>query len=215
MRIQWNEFHRHLEDLLHHSPSLAQEQKAVTQIQAKNGELLKRCHNIVVDLEKDNTQQASRVKQAIVLLFSLFIVVIAASYVLVIAPVLKQIVSVIGNVNDGSEQLNTVAGELRSTSLNLSDAANLQASSLEQTSASMEEMAGMTSQNADFAKRAGEMANKTKAAIANGEESVIRMMNAMEQISTSSQRVQKIVRSISRDCLSNQYPFSQRRPRSR
>jgi len=74
--------------------------------------------------------------------------------------------------------------------------ASEQASSLEETSASLEEMASMTTQNAENASQASVKAGTALDAAKNGNAAMDRMGGAMEAIKTSSGDVAKIIKTI-------------------
>jgi len=78
----------------------------------------------------------------------------------------------------------------------LSERTEEQASSLEETASSMEEMTTTVNQNADFARRASELANIVRTDASKGSEVVERAINAMGEINKSSGRISEIVTTI-------------------
>jgi methyl-accepting chemotaxis protein len=71
-----------------------------------------------------------------------------------------------------------------------------QAASLEETSASLEEMASMTKRNAENAAKANELAREARAAADKGAEDMQAMNQAMEAIKISSDDIAKIIKTI-------------------
>jgi len=117
----------------------------------------------------------------------------------------------IGDVLEiSSDCLTNVAGEVASNSQNLAEGASRQAASLEETSASIEEISSMTSRNAEGAGQAKETSTKTRAAAEAGmlqtqemqramnsvEESSREMVEALDGIRQSGNEVSKIIKTI-------------------
>jgi methyl-accepting chemotaxis protein len=88
------------------------------------------------------------------------------------------------------------ANGFSSTSTQLADGAGQQAAALEETSASLEEMAGMTRRNAESAQNAKVIAGKTRSAVENGAAGMQRMTAAMSGIKSSSAEISKIIKTI-------------------
>ncbi len=97
-----------------------------------------------------------------------------------------------GAVNDIFEK----ASGFSATSNLLASGASEQAASLEETTASLEEMASMTRQNADAAQTAKQIASETRTAVENGSEGMKRMTAAMDGITSSSAEIGKIIKTI-------------------
>ena len=107
------------------------------------------------------------------------------------------------NLGQVSGTLSTVASDMfnkasgfNSTSTLLADGASQQAASIEETSASLEEMASMTRRNAEAATNAKQIAGETRAAVDNGAAGMKRMTTAMDGIKTSSAEISKIIKTI-------------------
>lgn len=88
------------------------------------------------------------------------------------------------------------ASQVSSTSQCLASGASQQASSLEETSASLEEMAGMTKRNAELAITADELSGKTRLAAESGSNEMRNMLQAMEAIRLSGNNISKIIKTI-------------------
>lgn len=89
-----------------------------------------------------------------------------------------------------------VAGAISSTSQRVAHGANTQASSLEESSASLEEIASTIRQNADHAKRASELTTVTRNAADTGAVEMQEMTGAMEAIASSSNEISAIIKTI-------------------
>jgi len=94
------------------------------------------------------------------------------------------------------EGLRTMISEIITASENLSDSACVQASSVEQTSASLEEISSMTRQNAVNTKTADRIAGTVNQAVTHAQDSMTELTGSMEAISQVSHQTSKIIRSI-------------------
>ncbi len=103
---------------------------------------------------------------------------------------------ILGQVWASVDQVATGAGEVSSASQTLSDGATKQASSLEQTTASMQEIAAQTRQNAENAEQANQLATAARKGGEDGTGQMKMMLVAMEDINKSSDEISKIIKSI-------------------
>ncbi len=94
----------------------------------------------------------------------------------------NKIGKIIAEVRENSDALVSSAKELSETSGVLSQAANEQASSVEQTSASLEEMVATISSNADHASSTDSLARRSAVEIQNGGQAVMETSEAMKKI---------------------------------
>ncbi len=157
---------------------------------------------------------------------AVFVVAIALSLLLsifmtrlILAPI-RQTISVIRQVADGdltrdiqihskdelgtlAESVNTMrtkmgdaVGQSMTISQVLSESASEQAASLEETSASLDEMASMTRQTADNTAEANTLMNTAKQAIEKANTSMTELTESMKVIAGASEQTQHIVKSI-------------------
>jgi methyl-accepting chemotaxis protein len=99
-------------------------------------------------------------------------------------------------MREGAEQVMSAASQVAVSSQSLSQGATEQAASLEETSASMEEMASMTRMNADNAHQAATLMAEVDAQVATSNRMLGQMVTAMASIRDSSARVSKIIKTI-------------------
>ena len=102
----------------------------------------------------------------------------------------------IRGIQRAAEESNEAAEGITAASHRLADGTTQQAAALQETSASLEEMASMTGNNADSARTAKEIANQTRAAAELGHGDMQEMSGAMDAIKSSSDNIAKIVKSI-------------------
>ncbi len=99
-------------------------------------------------------------------------------------------------LGDGSEQTASAAGQVSQSSQVMAAGASTQASSLEETSASLEEITAMTRSNADKAHEAMALAGAANTSAGKGAQAMTEMMAAIESIKQSSDETAKIVKTI-------------------
>ncbi len=111
--------------------------------------------------------------------------------------------SLAGSLSNSVEDLDSGVSHLLSTSENialvsatLAEASSSQASSLEQTVSTMEEMSAMTRQNAENAGLAKTLADGMGESVEKANGSMVSMVSAMEQISQRSEEIGKIIKTI-------------------
>lgn len=104
--------------------------------------------------------------------------------------------NVLTEINSSADQVEAGAGQVASTSQGLSQGASEQASSLEEISATITDVAEQTKQNASNANKANELSMKAKTDAQNGNEEMKDMLNAMKEINESSKNISKIVKVI-------------------
>ncbi|MGE5087446.1 MAG: methyl-accepting chemotaxis protein [Bacillota bacterium] len=104
----------------------------------------------------------------------------------------KSIQIVIQNLTDNSDHVSQAAHQIASSSEGLSQASTEQASSLEETVATLEELTSMVKVNSSHAKEAAHLATATRDIAVKGEQEIRFLMNSMTQISADSQKIAEI-----------------------
>ena len=102
----------------------------------------------------------------------------------------------IKGLNEGAEQVASASGQVSSASQSLAEGTSEQAASLEETSSSIEEMSSMTRQNADNAQQADHLSNEGLDNLKNANDSMKALIQSMEDTSTASGNVAKIIKTI-------------------
>jgi len=103
---------------------------------------------------------------------------------------------VAGALTASTRQVLGAAGQVASSSAALSQGATQQAASLEETSASMEEMASMTRRNAENAHQASQLMVDADRTVRDANAALLDLVGAMRGIQESSAKVAKIVKAI-------------------
>ncbi len=104
--------------------------------------------------------------------------------------------SIIQQVSVGAEQIAQSAAQVSESGNSLSEGASVQASSLEQITASMAEMSGQTTVTAENAELASKLSAEAKVVAESGNRQMKEMVAAMRDINSSSQSISKIIKVI-------------------
>jgi methyl-accepting chemotaxis protein len=103
------------------------------------------------------------------------------------------LVNIVGEVREGAVTIASASQQIARGNLDLSARTEQQAGSLEETAASMEELNSTVKHNADNARRAHVLANKASTDAINGCTMVGSVVNTMDDISASAQKIASII----------------------
>ncbi len=104
--------------------------------------------------------------------------------------------AILSNISIASEEVAAGASQISDSSIMLSQGATEQASSIEELTASLEEISAQTSMSAKNANKANEFAEKAKFTAEHGNQQMKEMLNAMDEINSSSTNISKIIKVI-------------------
>ncbi|MFZ0943842.1 MAG: methyl-accepting chemotaxis protein [Syntrophobacteraceae bacterium] len=122
---------------------------------------------------------------------------VALALILIISRLVdRPIRRVISGLNETAGNASSAAGALSGMSMRMADGTANQASAIEETSASLEEMSAMTRQNAENATQADKLMHQVEGITTSAGDSMNRLMEFMQEISNASDKTQKIVKSI-------------------
>lgn len=107
--------------------------------------------------------------------------------------ILDSLNEVLGEINMASEQVATGSQQVAQSSQALSQGSTIQASSIEEITASMTEISEQTKENAINASKANDFSNTAKDAAGKGNEQMVEMVSAMREINESSANISKII----------------------
>lgn len=105
----------------------------------------------------------------------------------------QQLGSIVAGIQTSAESIRISAGEIAQGNLDLSQRTEEQAASLEETAASMEELTSTVRQNTENAKQANALAGGASAVAMRGGEVVHQVVETMQSISRSSDKVAEII----------------------
>ncbi|MHA7963830.1 methyl-accepting chemotaxis protein [Paenibacillus sp. CAU 1782] len=100
------------------------------------------------------------------------------------------------SIQNASEQVASGAQQISETGMVLSQGAAEQASSVQQLTASLEEISNQTRINADTAVQANQLAEEARDNALQGNQQMQGMLTAMDEINTSSENISKIIKVI-------------------
>ena len=100
--------------------------------------------------------------------------------------------TMVGEVRRGTETIATASTQIASGNFDLAARTEMQASALQQSASSMEELTGTVQQNADNARAANALAAATATITAEGSEAVARVAATMDEISDGARRIADI-----------------------
>jgi methyl-accepting chemotaxis protein len=103
---------------------------------------------------------------------------------------------ILTNISAASEQVASGAKQVSDASITLSQGATEQASSIEQLTASLEEISAQTTKNASNANEANSIAKVAKENAEQGNSQMKEMLKAMDEINDSSSSISKIIKVI-------------------
>jgi len=98
-----------------------------------------------------------------------------------------------GEIANSAEQTSASGTQLSAASQQLSSGSSEAAASLEETVASLEELSSMVKLNADHAKEANALSQKSKDSAEQGESEIAKLINAMEDIASGSKKIEEII----------------------
>ena len=103
---------------------------------------------------------------------------------------------IMNQVKESSGQMAQGSGQVSDSSQSISQGATEQAASLEEITASMNEMSSQTTQNAENANQANQLAQVAQTGAEKGNQMMNNMLGAMSDIDDSAQKISKIIKVI-------------------
>jgi methyl-accepting chemotaxis protein len=103
---------------------------------------------------------------------------------------------IIGEIRRNSDQIASGAAQISDSSQSLSEGATEQAGSLQQISASMNQMTSQTQHSAQSATQANQLSDQAQQSSQKGKQQMQAMVQAMDEINASSENISKIIKVI-------------------
>lgn len=141
-------------------------------------------------------QAAKRTVAMTTIMGGMIIMITLLMNFLISRSITKPISQVSESLKEGADQVASSSSQVHSASQSLAEGASSQASMLEETVASIDEMASMTKQNADSALRANSMMIETSHVIDRANKAMTDLIQSMNAISITSEETAHIVKTI-------------------
>ena len=148
------------------------------------------------EIEKAADRAGTRIKTIIWIGAILGAVLALALGWLLSRSIVKPLRALMTGLNRGADQVSSAAQQVAQSSQSLAEGASEQAAGLEETSSSMEEMAAMTKQNADNARQANALMEKTVQVVSEADRSMQELTHSMTGISKAGEETGKIIKTI-------------------
>ena len=150
----------------------------------------------VADVSKEATSSLSMASWVMVvgLIVAVILSLLIALYI--IRSIVTLVTDSVKLLSEGTTQVVSASEQISSASVSLAEGASSQASSVEEVSATIEQATASNNQNADNSREANILAQHSNDAAKVGNQRVVELMGAMEQITASSQKIAKIIKTI-------------------
>ncbi|MDR0548002.1 MAG: methyl-accepting chemotaxis protein [Deltaproteobacteria bacterium] len=103
---------------------------------------------------------------------------------------------IIDSLSYGAKEIDETSDALTTSSSSLAEGASENAAALEQTSAALEELTSMTKRNSDNAMEANNLMSRASDAVSQAENSMLNVIQAMDNIAASGAAIGKIIKNI-------------------
>jgi methyl-accepting chemotaxis protein len=153
-------------------------------------------HNFQSDLENRTRAEQRRNEVMVLSITSVGILLGVLCAFLIIRGVSHGITSIAARLATESDKAKESAAQVASASQSMAEGASQQAGSLQETSASLHEMASMTQRNSENAQNAKTLANQARQTADAGAAEMEQMKSAMGAIKGSSVEISKIIKTI-------------------
>ena len=128
------------------------------------------------------------------LIIALILSALVALYI--IKSIVKIVTEAVKSLSEGTTQVVSASEQISSASVSLAEGASSQASSVEEVSATIEQATASNNQNADNSREANILAQHSNDAAKVGNQRVGDLMVAMQEITASSQKISRIIKTI-------------------
>lgn len=150
----------------------------------------------VADVSKEATSSLSAASWVMVLGLIVAVVLSILIALFIIRSIVHALTESVKLLSEGTTQVVSASEQISSASVSLAEGASSQASSVEEVSATIEEATASNNQNADNSREANILAQHSNDVAQIGNQRVVELMNSMEEITASSQKIAKIIKTI-------------------
>ena len=162
----------------------------------KSAQVLSQQEREAMDLSKQQARNTVRKNRWLAFLLLGLNFLVAGGVLWMVRRVAGSLRQTIGEMKAGSQQVASAAGRVTAVSQSLAQGASEQAASLEQTSASSEEINSMARRNSENSRAAAGLVSQSQHKFVETSQSLDHMVTAMAAISTQSGKISKIIKVI-------------------
>jgi methyl-accepting chemotaxis protein len=168
----------------------------IYEIAGKDSQRINEIHKQQLDASKQAAADTRSTSRWMALTFIGFSLALGVVVLLMVRRTSDTLQKAAAEIREGSEQISSAASQVAASSQSLAQGSSEQAASLEETSASTEEISSMTRKNAENSKAAAEVMTTVDREVKEGNQTLDHMVTSMEQISSSSDKIAKIIKVI-------------------
>ena len=157
--------------------------------EAAAGKMRKKIELSTADINRQTRQIIAGIGAAVLVLISILIFIISTR-------ISQNIMRLAIRMQESATQVSNIAGQVASSSHTLAEKAIDQASSVDETAASLEEMEAMTKSNAENSGKANALMEQSDQVVSRANVSMQRLTGAMSEITSASEKTSKIIKTI-------------------
>lgn len=150
----------------------------------------------VADVSKEATSSLSAASWIMTLGLLVAVVLSILIALFIIRSIVHALTDSVKLLSEGTTQVVSASEQISSASVSLAEGASSQASSVEEVSATIEQATASNNQNADNSREANILAQHSNDVAKIGNQRVVELMSSMEEITASSQKIAKIIKTI-------------------
>lgn len=194
VKTLWEIFQGRINSLTAHGPDSPEAMAALKAIRAENLPLLKAMNQAVMLYEESNNINIVLIIQVILLIMMLSTV--AGTFVFIRKKITFPLKGLADALAIGASRIDSASLIVASGATTIADQASRQAAAIEESSASLEEITSISTQNADKTKEANDLMHETQSAVKNAYAHMEKMNVSMDDISTSGKEIGNIIKTI-------------------
>ena len=141
-------------------------------------------------------EPVANLRNTAIILGVVFLVLIVGIALLLGNFVSSPVIRAVESISEANGQVVSASDQIAASATSLAEGASTQASSVEEVSATVEQSTAINTQNAENAKEADILAKDANEAASKGNEKVQNLMKSMDHITTSSEQIAKIIKTI-------------------
>lgn len=152
---------------------------------------------VLMEARQEEAISASNLAEKITIYGTIGLIILSFIILMVIVQsIITPVTDIINRLTEGTEQTFGLANQFTSASQSIAEGANEQATALEETSSSMEEITSMVKRNAEVATRTNTEASNARAATEEGVRQMSELRSSADIVSTSAKEMESAMHAI-------------------